>query len=531
MHFQRHPVRTFFRLLGSGFLAVLLLSCRQPEASEANRFSATVPMVERTGPRGRVAQFQVGRDMPLVFFGELDLTRAKQIREHFQLVAIEPSKATAELVRFIQAGMDGTANTADDVLVLGYFSAGEDARTNQVNKMPLAKGDGTGPRIDPRPGAPFPAGNRDLSVKTLLGLPSPAGSGYASYYLDDNNRDGVPDRNKVFGGAFVNAGDPNWFKDALILEKGRDSVCGLKEILTQQTGAGLGCDGVMLDTFDTPVPNGWTDENSPNQCEFEWTASGFRMFVQRLRDEFPEKVIMVNRGGMFFNPDLGHYRFASRGLIDLFLFESFYSDSDPSHATTPYWHDNRGVYAPRINAEADRPDGFKVIAIGYKEKTMAQEIGTVARLGWFPELSDPGLTIVRPLKQAFRFPSREIPSWDSTYYQASPSPRVGLQQAIPAKGKVTVRWDVANAQLRPVRYNLYYQQGDSLDAAKAMKITHVPMEVGEGYENGTGPDVFPYEYTLRGLTPGTYSLLLRAEDAGVPALEEGNTHVLTVNVP
>ncbi len=49
-------------------------------------------------------------------------------------------------------------------------------------------------------------------------------------------------------------------------------ISGLREILTDKYAKGLGADGVMLDTFDTPIPNGWTDKRSANPCEFEWTA-------------------------------------------------------------------------------------------------------------------------------------------------------------------------------------------------------------------------------------------------------------------
>lgn len=514
--------------IGSLLLLTLPLGCAPKESPDPVR----PPVDVHRTPRVRIAQFQVGRDMPLVHFGDLDVGTATQIRKQFHLVVIEPTKATAAIIRHIQAGPDGLADTPDDVVVLGYFSAGEDARTGNGIRRPLARGDGSGPRIDPRPGAPFPDGNRDLRISSMIGRPSPAGTGYASYYLDDNDRDGKPDRNRLFGGAFVNAGDPSWFRDAREFRLTRDGICGLREILGRTYGRGLGCDGVMLDTFDTPSPNDWTDAKSPNQCEFEWTASGYRAFTQRVRTAFPEKVIMVNRGASFFNPDLGHFRYNLGGLIDVFLFESFYSDSDPTHATTPYWNDNRGVYAPRLGAEAGRPNGFKVIALGYKETTMAAEIEEVSRLGWFPVLSDPSLRQIRPLKPAYRFPKPAAPVWDTTFFQgASSSPRIGLQQAVPGRGQVTLRWDVAHAMRGPVHYNLYYQAGSRLDARRATAIRHLRSEASATYALGTGPTSFPHEYRLKNLKPGTYSFLIRAEDAGSPALEETNQNVLTVAIP
>ena len=32
-----------------------------------------------------------------------------------------------------------------------------------------------------------------------------------------------------------------------------------------------------------------------------------------------------------------------------------------------YFQDNKNVYAPKINAEANRPDGFRVLSLGYAE--------------------------------------------------------------------------------------------------------------------------------------------------------------------
>src|SRR6185503_5692112 len=119
---------------------------------------------------------------------------------------------------------------------------------------------------------------------------------------------GIPDRNAVFGGSFVNAGDPQWFDalDAMRLDS-TDRVSGLREVLTTAYGRGLGCDGVFMDTFDTCAPNAWTDASSTNQSEFEWTAAGFRAFTQRLRDRYPDRIILQNRGLFFFDPRLPHY--------------------------------------------------------------------------------------------------------------------------------------------------------------------------------------------------------------------------------
>lgn len=501
---------------------------------EPDRFPYIAP--PEGSARARLQHFRVGKDQPFAYFGLLDHDKADQLRRNFSMVILEPGNATQELVRYIQSGRDARPGTSDDVIVLGYFSAGEDSRTLHIEDKDLPRGNRMGPRVDPRPGAPFADGTGDLTVVRKEGNPSPGGIGYASYYLDDNDRNGVPDRNKVFGGAFVNAGDPHWFNDALEFTFKRDTVSGLREILTTSYGRGLGCDGVMLDTFDTPIPNAWTNKDSANQSEFEWTASGFKDFTLRLRERFPEKVVLVNRGAAFFNPDLPHYRYTLRGSIDLLLFESFYTDSNPGHTVSPFFPDNRFNYAPRINAEADRADGFKVVTIGYKQTAIASETALVSQLGWYPLVTDGALSKISPPLPSQAFPERQAPTWDSTfatYVGPNPTsvPRVGIQQSIAGRGKVTVQWDLANAMWRPVRYHLYYQPGTALDFDKATKIPLDPALSSAGYPRGSGKATFPYEFTLEGLAPGTYSLAIRAEDGGTPALEEKNRKVLTVEVP
>ena len=71
-----------------------------------------------------------------------------------------------------------------------------------------------------------------------------------------------------------------------------------------------------------------TDASSPNQSEFEWTANGFRIFIQHIRETYPDKLILQNRGMFFFNPLLPHYQVTTRGLVDFVLLESFRLNSN-----------------------------------------------------------------------------------------------------------------------------------------------------------------------------------------------------------
>ncbi len=67
---------------------------------------------------------------------------------------------------------------------------GEDQRTaglsdDQMKADARFRGDGTGPRVDPR-GRNVPANGSLLNIDPL-GAPSPGGAGWASFYLDDNS--------------------------------------------------------------------------------------------------------------------------------------------------------------------------------------------------------------------------------------------------------------------------------------------------------------------------------------------------------
>ena len=142
------------------------------------------------------------------------------VAQQHQLVVLHPHRqeTSRALIAQIQQGVDA-GTTSDDVKVICYVSIGEDLRAGgltdaQLAQDPRFRGDGTGPRVDPR--GPN-ADGKALAGIDPRGAPSNGGAGYASYYLDDDTvdchgtGDGIPDRNANFGAHFVNAGDPNWF--------------------------------------------------------------------------------------------------------------------------------------------------------------------------------------------------------------------------------------------------------------------------------------------------------------------------------
>ncbi|MCR9246323.1 MAG: hypothetical protein NXI31_14925 [bacterium] len=495
---------------------------------------------------------------PMVHYGPIDAGTMELAKQH-DLVVVHPSSGglDAATIRELQLGRD-PFDPADDVIVLAYISVGEDLRTvgltdSQMLLDPRFVGDATGPRIDPR--------GPNADGQPLTGLPplgsvtnSPTGPRFASWYLDDNSvdrsptdtGDGLPDRNSAFGGCFVNAGDPQWFEvlDAMELD-GVDAQPGMRELLTVDHGRGFSCDGLFYDTFDTCAPNYYTDSSSFNQSEFEWTAPGFLAFTQRFKARYPDKLALQNRGMFFFDPRIPHYAATTREHVDLVLVESYRLDSSHAHQYHAYFSaDNKHNFAPKLLAEAGRPDGFRVLSLGYAEgpgiehgtllgqsmvgfSTLVEDVVEAQLTAGFAHyLTDAGVALPNRFAMDQVTPDARAPVWSSTYNDnilpfptpaIAPTPRVGLQRVTAGDQSVTVHWDVAQDQSR-VGYALYVQDSPfdfladpSLTAAERRVLT---PGVGGGYAQGIGPAVYPFEATIDGLTNGqSYWLCLRAFDA------------------
>jgi len=506
-------------------------------------------------------------DRYMIYYGELN-DEVIQTAKNYQLVILHSRNAnlTRKQVKEIQLGKN-PKDPKDDVLVLGYISVGEDLRTYGLTDAQMKKdarftANKTGPRVDPR--GPQPDGAPSLDHGKPLGLPSPGGAGFASWYLDDNDRDGSPDRNKFFDVAFVNIGDPGWFKvlNGMKLDSA-DKVSGLKEIMTTSYGRGLGMDGVFLDTVDTAAPNSYTNDQSPNQSEFEWTAPGYADFLKKLRSVYPNKLILQNRGLFFFDPRLPHYAYNGGKELDYVLFESYRLDSNTSKLyNSSFFLDNKFSVTPKLMAEANRPGGFQVLSLGYAEgpkgqisartllgksslgiKTLKEDIVQAQDLAGFRHyITDRNLTLANSFvlnndKKVDRSP----PQWSSTYNDAptwppkSVTPRVGIQKAEAFANSAIVSWDVA-LDLHSVRYTLYYQdkpfdfaKDPDLKSAKKLALS---MDRGEGYANGVGPGVYPYQAKVTGLAPGVeYYFLIRAKDASPNSNEEKNEVWLKAAIP
>jgi hypothetical protein len=492
--------------------------------------------------------------------------------QQYDLAIVHPLRgnATAEQIAQIQAGKDPSTNE-DDVLVLCYLSIGEDTRTFGLSDEQLRNDpgqrftrDGTGPRTDPR--GPDASGQalRDIDP---VGVVSSGGSGFAPYYLDDNDYDGSPDRNNNFGVAFVNAGHPAWFEEVNNMRSATDGVPGIKELLTDDTSEnqlGLNCDGLFLDTLDTAAPNSFTDETSPNQTEFEWTAFGFTAFIQRLRAAYPDKLILQNRGLFFFNPVFAHYEVNPRSLVDFVLFESYQLDSSSDQTANAYFAaDNKHVFRPRLMAEAQRDDGFQVLSLGYAEgpanqitpdsllepdneqaigfDLLIQDIVQAEQLSGFRHyLTNARVELANDFVRS-NAPATDTtaPQWTSTFNPTNnsfPTPpvavqaRAGIQRVLPGPGigEVTVQWDVA-LDFNPVQYVLYYQTSPfdftdpDLGQATELTLSGLPSAAYGRAELSESP---ANEMIISGLgADATYHFLIRARDS--LGNEEKNEVVLT----
>jgi hypothetical protein len=514
----------------------------------------------------------------MIYYGQLTsdvISKAKT----YSLVILHPWSETFTRANIfqIQQGID-PADPSDDVKVLLYISVGEDQRTAELFPESASipdyaamlldsrfTGDGTGPKIDPR--GPKPNGDIITANLHSSGISSTGGTGYASYYLDDNslNNDGVadgkPDFNLEWKCAYVNPGDPNWY--IILRDMTIDSVdkqFGIKEILTTTYGRGLGCDGLFLDTLDTCAPNSFTDGSDFVQAEFEWTATGVSALMQQIKIDNPGKLLLQNRALFFLNPDNNqHYKFTTRGQIDYLLFESYRLDSSSLHEYDPdFFPDNKFNIMPKLMAEANRPDGFTVLSLGYAEGPGSQtdwyntlrgssevykstlltdiyETQTIA--GFRHYLTNRLIDIVND----FVFNNSDIntdttpPEWLSTYNDhylpfpsTSPTQRKGIQEIEDGSvaGSVIVRWDVA-LDMHRVGYALYCQ---NISISGPVIRTVLVPSVPANYKNGTNVGVYPYEATIYSLISGdNYTFNIRAFDTNNN--EDSNILTITHTIP
>ena len=479
----------------------------------------------KAGNSGQVASLNTTATY-LIYYGNWNTGLVNYARTNYHMVILHPaSNITSNQIAAIKRGRDNIAGTADDVLVLAYLSIGEDDRAGS----PFA-GDGQGPRVDPRASDNDPLSN----ITNATGAASAGGTRYASYYLNSrNNQNGVPDQNPNFGSYYVNAGAPAWWSVLKGMTKATSGQAGMDEILGTNVGNAFNCDGLFLDTIDTAAPNTWG-------TAYEWTVPGMQALIQRIHTNYAGKLLMANRGLFFFDPNLKTYPYNIRPYVDMVMFESYYSDSSTNNVT-PSFPDNKYDFAPKLNAEAGRPDGFNVFVVDYNHTPPQPQaivnqdcVECMSIQGWPLYRTNPSLDESLNTNSAVWLATNvdtQAPVWDSTAAQGPtpPAPRVGVQAVVAGDRSATVYWDVARDQTGPVRYNIYYSAGGPVNFATASKLPHVSPGVPANYSLGTGPGSYPYSCTVTGVQNGlTYSFAVRAEDSSSPPHEDTNAVSIAV---
>jgi hypothetical protein len=480
----------------------------------------------------------------IVYYGGWDVPDFVARASRYDLVILDANRGggpdrfafMADVIRSIRVGADGKEGTADDTIVLGYISIGEDLRT--YNRAAPIVGDGKGPvYLDPETNT-FIEQNR----------------GVASYYLDekqsdayrDFGHDGQPDRHGTWGACYVNVGHPEW--QNYLLGEAEYADRTNSPYSTQTILDTLGFDGLFLDTPEVADPwNGWG-----------YTAEGIYNLIKRMDEKYPDKLLLLNRGLFFFLPHYPfQYKWSPRKHIDLLLVESHYLDSD-YHIDNTAFRENpfhtllTNFVDPKLEAEAGRPDNpIRVLSLDYAAEpdvlpaiypdTLTKAVETSTLKYGRPEfITDRLVSTVPDLFLNYAIPpDAAAPIWGNTtggftagsinpsvrFYMnlgnedryAATEPRVGIQEALPGDGKVTVRWDVAYDQTGPVKYNVYYSTATPIDFATAQVAKHVRPTIPDTYTSNRNflstDTVTPYEVTIDGLDNGTtYYFAVRAED-------------------
>ncbi|MBI1877264.1 MAG: hypothetical protein HYR94_03360 [Chloroflexi bacterium] len=311
-----------------------------------------------------------------IYYGPLDAETLASLKA-FDLVVLHPGfDITSAQVAELQAA---------NVIVLGYVSIGEEpSGTPQV-------GDGLGPvYYDP--------------VTSCAGAPNRhcGNKGVASYYLDeaitatrDAGHDSLPDVVSQWGGFYVDPASEIWsntvrFCGTLYTEC---NFHGTDYVITT-----LGADGLFLDTVDTASP--W--------YSYSYALGAMAKFIGPISSWYPhDKYIVLNRGIFFADPQ--YMADVVRPRINGIVFENYMTEWDwekNEGRISPWFADNRDIWAPKLVTQAVMTDGYTLFALDYFTPTQQISITnqiseTVQGLGWLDYIGNPTLNTVRWEVQAY----------------------------------------------------------------------------------------------------------------------------------
>jgi len=399
----------------------------------------------------------------LVYYGSWNAEKLFRAKD-FDLVILEPSNITLDQASELRNGHDGVEGTSDDVLVIGYISVGEDYLGSRT-------GDGRGPC--------YWAWDSSTVVYENHGL--------ASWYVDDANHDGTADENSTWGSYYVNAADTAWWQFLKSNPNGSD-----------HTLVALNLDGLFLDTIDSASPfSTWP---------YRWTTKGMSDLIGWLRQQYPGKILFANRGLFYFDP-LYTTAYANniRPYIDADMYESYYGDG------------SRAYWAGKINTEAQKPDGFKVVALDYITSTdtarIAAQMKEVYNYNWADYISSSSLNEIRYEVFHRHTVDANPPTWNTS---------VGLVGAAADDQSVHLAWSRVTDQSLPVSFNVYVSSALPFTIEGATKHTGVSAE----FDTTSGL----WQFSVGNLTNyTTYYFVARARDA--VGNEDQNMTVLSATPP
>ena len=413
----------------------------------------------------------------LVYYGSFDDNKVLQA-QYFNLVIVDINGITQEQVDDIKNGLDNIPGTDDDVTVLGYLSIGEQDGA-------LISGDETGPVY--WDGAKVIHENK----------------GYASFYLDDKDRNGMPDQDGIWTSWYVNAGDSAWWEF-------NNPIAA--DIITVHH-----CDGLFLDLVDTGGPNSWG-------LPYQWTAEGMIKYIEYLRKTYPDKYLLANRGIFYFDPQItSHYKYADRyrQSINGLMLESYYAEWDWNKSIGIYNPEHpmlRDHFAPLLNIQAKKPDGFNMFILDYishSQPNHDQLLDTVVKVaerdqGWMVSVSPILLDTIWFDVYNHHIVDNNPPSWTKT---------VGASKYKWDGNNFIIYFDEAEDQTPPVKYDLYLSESE-IDFASPPQYKNItPLS----------SDVSDYKAVIENLDPNkTYYAAVRASDSSIPSHEDQNRKVMQI---
>ncbi len=413
----------------------------------------------------------------LVYYGSFDDNKVLQA-QYFDLIIVDINGITPEQVDDIKNGLDNISGTDDDVTVIGYISIGEQDGV-------LITGDGTGPV--------YWNGSQIIQEN----------KGYASFYLDDKDKNGMPDQDGIWTSWYVNAGDSAWWEF--------NKPIAADIISTHH------CDGLFLDLVDTGGPNSWG-------LPYQWTAEGMIKYIEYLRQTYPDKYLLANRGIFYFDPGITtHYKYADRYRqnIDGLMIESYYATWDWDKSIGVYNPEHpslRDHFAPLLNTQANKSDGFDIFILDYIASGQSNHdalLDTVVKVserdqGWLISVSPILLDTIRFDVFNHHIVDNNPPSWSKT---------VGASKYKWESNNLIIYFNEAEDQTPPVKYNVYLSETD-IDFSSPPQFKDItPL----------ASDVSDYKVVIENLDPNkTYMVAIRVHDSDSPEHEDENRKVLQI---